>query len=86
MVESGGNFEDYIRFLFCRLFGPGKSSVELERLGKKWSKSLIINDNQDETGLIITINLMILVPVTSNQTINLDSYPLFHVTKVEWNS
>jgi hypothetical protein len=29
---------------------------------------------------------MILVPVTSNQTINLDSYPLFHVTKVEWNS
>ena len=21
-MESGGNFEDYIRFLFCHLFGP----------------------------------------------------------------
>jgi hypothetical protein len=21
-VESGGNFEDYIRFLCCHLFGP----------------------------------------------------------------
>jgi hypothetical protein len=59
-VESGGNFEDYkpvyIRFLSCHLFGPvnhGQTWKGWERSGEK---GLIINDNQDQTWLIITIN------------------------------
>ncbi len=34
----------------------GESWTDLERLGEKWWKSLIISDNQVETFLIITIN------------------------------
>jgi hypothetical protein len=34
-VESGGNFEDYVRFLSCRVWS-GESWTELERLGEKW--------------------------------------------------
>ncbi len=55
-MESGGNFEDYIRFLSCHLFGPvnhGQTWKGWERSGEK---DLIISDNQDETWLIITIN------------------------------
>jgi hypothetical protein len=55
-VESGGNFEDYIRFLSCHLFGPvnhGQNWIGWERSGEK---GLIISDNQVETCLIITIN------------------------------
>ncbi len=56
-VESGGNFEDYIRFLSCHpTVWSGESWSDLERLGEKWWKSLIISDNQTETWLIITIN------------------------------
>ncbi len=59
-VESGGNFEDYklvyIRFLSCHLFGPvnhGQAWRGWERSGEK---GLIINDNQAQTWLIITID------------------------------
>jgi hypothetical protein len=55
-VESGGNFEDYIRFLSCHLLGPvnhGKTWKGWERSGEK---GLIISDNQAQTWLIITIN------------------------------
>jgi len=55
-VESGGNFEDYIRFLFFHLFGPvnhGQTWTGWERSGEK---GLIISDNQAQTCLIITIN------------------------------
>ena len=55
-MESGGNFEDYIRFLSCHLFGPvnhGKTWKGWERSGEK---GLIISDNQAQTWLIITIN------------------------------
>ena len=51
-----GNFEDYIRFLSCHLFGPvnhGQTWKGWERSGEK---GLIINDNQAQTWLIITIN------------------------------
>jgi hypothetical protein len=34
-VESGGNFEDYIRFLFCHLFGP----VNHGQNWKGWERS-----------------------------------------------
>jgi hypothetical protein len=34
-VESGGNFEDYIRFLFCHLFGL----VNHGQNWKGWEKS-----------------------------------------------
>ncbi len=37
-MESGGNFEDYIRFLFCHLFGPvnhGQNWKGWERSGEK---------------------------------------------------
>jgi hypothetical protein len=44
-VESGGTFEDYIRFLCCHLFGP----VNHGQNWKGW-------ESQDETCLIITIN------------------------------
>ncbi len=59
-MESGGTFEDYklayIRFLSCHLFGPvhhGQTWKGWERSGEK---GLIINDNQAQTWLIITIN------------------------------
>ena len=55
-MELGGNFEDYIRFLSCRLFGPvthGQNWKGWERSGEK---GLIISDNQAQTCLIITIN------------------------------
>ena len=55
-MESGGNFEDYIRFLSCHLLGPvnhGKTWKGWERSGEK---GLIISDNQAQTWLIITIN------------------------------
>ncbi len=35
VVESGGNFEDYIRFLFCQLFGP----VNRRQNWKGWERS-----------------------------------------------
>jgi hypothetical protein len=46
-VESGGNFEDYIRFLSCHLFGPVNHGqiwkVEREVVKKAWlSRSMII--------------------------------------------
>jgi hypothetical protein len=47
-VESGGNFEDYIRFLFCQLFGP----VNHRQNWKGWERSgdlRVISDNQAET-------------------------------------
>jgi hypothetical protein len=55
-VESGGNFEDYIRFLSCHLFGlvnHGQNWKGWERSGEK---GLIVNDNEAQTCLIITIN------------------------------
>ena len=55
-MESGGNFEDYIRFLSCHLFGPvnhGQTWKGWERSGEK---GLIISGNQVQTWLIITIN------------------------------
>ena len=52
----GGNFEDYIRFVSCHLFGlvnHGQTWKGWERSGEK---GLIISDNQAQTWLIITIN------------------------------
>jgi hypothetical protein len=43
-VESGGNFEDYIRILFCHLFGP----VNHCQNWKGWERS-------GEKGLIISV-------------------------------
>jgi hypothetical protein len=54
-VESGGNFEDYHRFILSSVWS-GESWADLDRLGERWWKSLIISDNQAETCLIITIN------------------------------
>ena len=55
-VESGGNFEDYIRFLSCHLFGPVNHGQNWKGWERSGEKGLIISDNQDETCLIITIN------------------------------
>jgi hypothetical protein len=55
-VESGGNFEDYIRFLSCHLFGPVNHGQNWKGWERSGEKGLIISDNQDETFLIITIN------------------------------
>ncbi len=49
------------RWRWCALFflssvWSGESWADLERLGEKWWKSLIVSDNQAETCLIITIN------------------------------
>ena len=77
-MVSGGNFQDYIRFLFCQLFGP----VNHRQYWKEVVTFVIINDNQAETCLIITINdtctcdlpLMITISDTSkNQPKRLDS-------------
>ena len=50
------NFEDFIRFLSCHVFGP----VNHGQNWKSWERSgetcLIISNNQAETCLIITIN------------------------------
>ena len=35
-VESGENFEDYIRFLSCHLFGPVNHGQNWEGWGEKW--------------------------------------------------
>jgi hypothetical protein len=55
-VESGGNFEDYIRFLFCHLFGPVNHGQNWKGWERSGEKGLIISDNQAQTCLIITIN------------------------------
>ena len=55
-MESGGNFEDYIRFLSCHLFGPVNHGQNWEGWERSGEKGLIISDNQGETCLIITIN------------------------------
>ncbi len=59
-MESGGNFEDYkldyIRFLSCHLFGPVNHGQTWKAWERSGDKGLIINDNQAQTWLIITIN------------------------------
>ena len=55
-MESGGNFEDYIRFLFCHLFGPVNHGQNWKGWERSGEKGLIISDNQTQTYLIITIN------------------------------
>ena len=55
-VESGGNFEDYIRFWFCHLFGPVNHGQNWKGWERSGEKGLIISDNQAQTCLIITIN------------------------------
>jgi hypothetical protein len=55
-VESGGNFEDYVTFLFCRLFGPVNHGQNWKGWERSGEKGLIISDNQTQTCLIITIN------------------------------
>jgi hypothetical protein len=55
-VESGGNLEDYIRFLFCHLFGPVNHGQNCKGWERSGAKGLIISDNQAQTCLIITIN------------------------------
>ncbi len=52
----GGNFEDYIRFLSCHLFGPVNYGETWKGWERSCEKDLIISDNQGETGLIITVN------------------------------
>ena len=51
-VESGGNFEDYIRFLSCHLFGPVNHGQNWKGWERSGEKDLIISDNQAETFLI----------------------------------
>ena len=55
-MESGGNFEDYIRFLSCHLFGPVNHGQNWKGWERSGEKGLIISDNQAQTWLIITIN------------------------------
>ncbi len=55
-MESGGNFEDYVRFLFCHLFGPVSHGQNWKGWERSGEKGLIISDNQAQTCLIITIN------------------------------
>ncbi len=55
-MVSGGNFENYIRFLFCHLFGPVNHGQNWKGCERSGENGLIISDNQDETCLIITIN------------------------------
>ncbi len=55
-MESGGNFEDYIRFLFCHLFGPVNHGQNWKGWERSGETGLIISDNQAQTCLIITIN------------------------------
>ncbi len=43
-MESGGNFEDYIRFLFCHLFGP----VNHGQNWKGWSELEGLNFNHGQ--------------------------------------
>jgi hypothetical protein len=55
-VESGGNFEDYIRFLFCHMFGPVNHGQNWKGWERSGEKGFISSDNQAQTCLIITIN------------------------------
>jgi len=55
-VESGGNFEDYIRFLSCHVFRPVNHGPNWKGWERSGEKGLIISDNQAQTCLIITIN------------------------------
>ncbi len=55
-MESGGNLQDYIRFLSCHLFGPVNHGQNWKGWERSDEKGLIISDHQDETCLIITIN------------------------------
>ena len=52
-MESGGNFEDYIRFLFCHLFGPVNHGQYWKCWERRGEKGLIITDNQAFSRLII---------------------------------
>jgi hypothetical protein len=79
---TGGNFEDYIRFVSCHLFGPVIIMGRIGKVGKEVVKILIISDNQAETSLIITINdtsiggLPLIITISDtckNQTKRLDS-------------
>ena len=45
-MESGGNFEDYIRFLFCHLFGPVNHGQNWKGWERSGENGLIISDNQ----------------------------------------
>ncbi len=55
-MESGGNFENYIRFLFCHLFGPVNHGQNWKGWERSGEKGLINSDNQAQTCLIITVN------------------------------
>jgi hypothetical protein len=44
MVESGGNFKDYIRFLFCHLFGPVNHGQNLKGWERSGEKIISISD------------------------------------------
>ena len=55
-VESGGNFEDYVRFSSCHRFGPVNHGQYWKGWERSGEKGLIISDNQAQTCLIITIN------------------------------
>jgi hypothetical protein len=80
-VESGGNFEDYIRFLFCHLFGPVNHGQNWKGWERSGEKGLIISDNQTQTCLIITINdtstgdlplIITIIDTLKNQTKRID--------------
>jgi hypothetical protein len=63
-VESGGNFEDYIRFLSCHLFGPvnhGQNWKVWERSGEK---GLIISGTSTE---VITQCIYLKLSATTNR-------------------
>ena len=55
-MELGGNFEDYIRFLSCHLFGPVNHGQNWKGWERSGENDLIISDNHAQTCLIITIN------------------------------
>ena len=55
-MESGENFQDYIRLLSCHLFGPVNHGQNWKGWERSGEKGLIISDNQDETCWIITIH------------------------------
>ena len=69
----------------------GESWTELERLGEKWWKSLIISDNQTEICLIITINdtsigdLPLIITISDtckNQSKRIDSDNTFNLSRL----
>ena len=58
-MESGWNFEDYIRFLSCHLFGPVNHGQTWKGWERSGGKGLIITINDTSIGdlpLIITIS------------------------------